>query len=168
MRAEIARSGGGTRPRTRRPVISLGAWLALCVAGAVLVTLEFPPGAWFDTLAKPNPLPATPLLGAIHWTLLALCGVAAWRIDARPGVRRAYALRLFLVQLALGFAWLAILFGGHALGPALAVMAVTWLAVVATVVAFARLDRVAGLLATPYLAWVTFAFQQSIALWTLN
>jgi tryptophan-rich sensory protein len=108
------------------------------------------------------------VLALVHWALLALCGVAAWRIDRRRGTRRAYALRLFLAQLALGFAWLAMLFGGHALGAAVAVMAVLWLAVVATVVAFSRLDRIAGLLVTPYLAWMTFAFQQNIAFWTLN
>jgi tryptophan-rich sensory protein len=150
------------------PMLALGAWMAICVAGAVMVTLEFPADAWFDALARPNPLPPVPVLGLVHWGLLALCGAAAWRIDRRRGTRRAYALRLFLAQLALGFAWLAILFGGHALGAAVAVMAVLWLAVVATVVAFCRLDRIAGLLVTPYLAWITFAFQQSIALWTLN
>jgi tryptophan-rich sensory protein len=150
------------------PMLALGAWMAICVAGAVMVTLEFPPDAWFDALARPNPLPPVPVLALAHWGLLALCGAAAWRIDRRRGTRRAYALRLFLAQLALGFAWLAILFGGHALGAAVAVVAVLWLALVATVVAFCRVDRIAGLLVTPYLAWMTFAFQQNIALWTHN
>jgi tryptophan-rich sensory protein len=167
MRSELARRGGAAGLRGR-PVVPLTAWVAICVVGAILVTLEFPPDAWFEALARPNPLPAPHLLGLVHGSLLALCGVAAWRVDQRRGTRRAYALRLFLAQLALGFAWLAILFGGHALGAAVAVAAVHWLALVATVVGFSRLDRVAGLLTTPYLAWVTFAFQQNIALWTLN
>jgi tryptophan-rich sensory protein len=168
MRAEFMRSGGAPSPQVRRPAMPLSGWLALPVVSAVLVGLEFPPGTWFASLAKPGPLPGPQLSGVVFCVLLALCGLAAWRIDRRRGARRAYALRLFLAQLALSLAWVAIFFGGHALGPAVAVMAVLWLALVATVVAFSRLDRVAGLLATPYLAWMTFVFQQNIALWTLN
>ena len=155
--------------RGRRPVMPLAAWVALCVVGGVLVALEFPPDGWFAALGTALPRASLPLLGVLSCVLLALSGVAAWRVDRDgPAQRRACALRLFLVQLALAFAWLAILFGGHALGAALAVMAVLWLAVVSTVVAFCRVDRLAGVLATPYLAWVTFLFQQNISLWALN
>jgi tryptophan-rich sensory protein len=164
----LTRAGGGAPSRLRRPVIPLAGWLALCTGGAVLGALEFPPDAWFAALVRPVPWPQPAVLGAVFAVLLGLSSVAAWRIDRCRLAQRAYALRLFLVQLALGFAWLAILLGGHALGAAVAVLAVMWLALVATVVAFCRLDRMAGLMATPYLAWITLVLQQNIALWSLN
>ena len=169
MSAGALDSRNARHSRGRRPVMPLAAWVALCVAGAVLVALEFPPDGWFTALVTALPRVSVPLLGTLSCLLLALSGIAAWRVDRSGSAqRRACALRLFLVQLALAFAWLAILFGGHALGAALAVMAVLWLAVVSTVVAFCRVDRLAGVLATPYLAWVTFLFQQNITLWALN
>jgi tryptophan-rich sensory protein len=168
MRVDAWR-GGGAAPHARRLVMPLAAWLLVSVVGAVLVALEFPPGDWFSGLAQPASLPPLRVLALGSCALLALCGAAAWRVDRGVrGRRRACALRLFLVQLALGFAWLAILLGAHGLGPAIAVMAVLWLTVVATTVAFARVDRAAGLLATPFLAWMTFLFEQNILLWTLN
>jgi len=162
------RVAGAARLRMRRPALPLAGWLALCVGCAVLVGVEYPPGAWFAALAKPGPLLPDSTMAAIFATVLAFTAAAAWRIDARRLPQRPYALRLFLLQLALVFAWIAILFGGHALGPAVAVVTVLWLALVATVVAFSRLDRLAGVLMVPYLAWMTFVLQQCAALWTLN
>jgi tryptophan-rich sensory protein len=54
------------------------------------------------------------------------------------------------------------------LGIALGEIALMWLAIVATIRAFARLDRRAAWLLAPYLAWVTFAATLNYALWTLN
>ena len=168
MTSATTRVGGAARVRTRRPAMPLVGWLALCVGCAVLLGVEYPPDGWFDSLARPSPALPDSTLGAIFATLLAFTAIAAWRIDARRVPQRPYALRLFLAQLALGFAWIAILFGGHALGAAVAVVGVLWLALVATVVAFSRLDRTAGVLMIPYLAWMTFVLQQCAALWTLN
>ena len=78
------------------------------------------------------------------------------------------ALQLFLVQLALNFAWTPVFFGAHAIGAALSVIAVLWIAIVATAVAFLRVDRIAAWLLAPYLAWVTFAGALNLALWRMN
>ena len=43
-----------------------------------------------------------------------------------------------------------------------------WGAIVATLVAFLRVDRTAGLLMAPYLAWVSFASVLNFAVWHLN
>lgn len=158
----------GTRAAARRPAMPLAGWLMLCLGGGALVGLEFPPGGWRDELIRPAWSLADAWIAPICAALYTLIGVAAWRIDRRPVVQRAYALRLFLVQLALNFAWVAILMGANALGPALAVVTVLWLAIVATVVAFAHLDRLAAFLVAPYLLWITYAAAQNYAVWTLN
>lgn len=55
------------------------------------------------------------------------------------------------------FVWSFIFFGAQNPGWALAEIVALWLAIVFTIVAFARVDRTAAGLLVPYLAWVTFA-----------
>jgi tryptophan-rich sensory protein len=78
------------------------------------------------------------------------------------------ALTLFAIQLALNLLWSALFFGLKAPGAALAEIVVLWLAIAATLVAFWRIDRIAGLLFVPYLAWVSFAVALTAAIWRLN
>jgi tryptophan-rich sensory protein len=166
--AHAGRVGRNARTALRRPQLPLLAWLGLCIGGGLLTALEFPPDAWYRTLVRPD-WSAPDLLFAPVWTVLyVLMAIAAWRIDRLTLVQRAYALRLFFVQLALNFAWTPIFFGGHALGASVAVIGVLWLAIVATLLAFSRLDRLAGVLLLPYLAWVTYAAALDFAIWTMN
>jgi len=50
----------------------------------------------------------------------------------------------------------------------LAVIVALWLGIIATVVAFDRVDRRAALLLVPYFAWVSFAALLNYDLWRLN
>ncbi len=43
-----------------------------------------------------------------------------------------------------------------------------WLAILAMIVSFYRVDKLAGLLQLPYLAWVSFATVLNATLWWLN
>jgi tryptophan-rich sensory protein len=51
---------------------------------------------------------------------------------------------------------------------ALIEIAVLWLAVLITTIAFFRIDRIAGWLFAPYLLWVSFAAALNGAIWQLN
>ena len=141
------------------------------LAGIVgVLTTETGTSTWYRELAKPSFQPPGWVFGPV-WTLLyALMGIAAWRVwrlgVERPGVGRA--LGLFAVQLLLNAAWSPIFFGAHAIGPALAVLAALWLTLLATIVAFRPLDRIAALLLAPYLAWVTFATVLNASILALN
>lgn len=53
-------------------------------------------------------------------------------------------------------------------GAALAVIVVLWALIAATIAASWRVDRAAGGLLVPYLAWVTFATALNAAIWRLN
>jgi tryptophan-rich sensory protein len=61
-----------------------------------------------------------------------------------------------------------VFFGAHALGAALVVIVVMWLAILLTIVLFWRVQRLAAALLVPYLAWVSFATALNAALWRLN
>jgi hypothetical protein len=83
--------------------------------------------------------------------------VAAWMVWRQLGIRGALLpLGLFIIQLALNTAWTWLFFGKHRPGAALIDIAVLWLVLIATIVAFWGLYPVAGQLLIPYLVWVTF------------
>ena len=78
------------------------------------------------------------------------------------------ALTLYLLQLACNAAWTPVFFGAHRIGAGFAVIVVLWLAILATLFAFRRHDRLAAWMLGPYLVWVTYAAALNAALWRLN
>jgi translocator protein len=125
--------------------------------------------AYFESLRKPPGTPPPAVFGPAWGTLYLLMGVAAWLVW-REGITRrsALALGLFAAQLALNFAWSLIFFGRHRLGIALLEIAVLWLTILVTLLAFWRVRRPAGALLAPYLAWVSFASYLNAGIWWLQ
>jgi tryptophan-rich sensory protein len=95
--------------------------------------------------------------------------VAAWLVWRRAGFSGAgAALGLFAVQLILNALWSYLFFGRHQPGLAFGDIVVLWVAILSVVLLFLRVDRVAGALLLPYLAWVGFAAYLNFTLWRLN
>lgn len=145
--------------------------LAAAVCGILVALVSLtgalaPPGAWYATLNQPGGTPPDAAF-PIAWTLLYIAmAVAAWRVWRVRGI--GHELGLFVLQLALNALWMPVAFGAQALGWALWVIIILWLAVAATLVAFWRADRLAGLLFVPYLAWVSYAVYLNAGLVWLN
>jgi translocator protein len=80
-----------------------------------------------------------------------------------------YILRLippsFEAVFRLSQAWTWLFFGHHRIGGALMDIIVLWVAILATLITFWKLELVAGLMLTPYLAWVSFA---TVLNWTIR
>ncbi len=146
-------------------------WMGLCfsVAGVGGRWTAGEVTGWYTTLKRPAIAPPNWVFGPV-WTLLyALMAVAAWRVRlAAPSTARTVALVLFAAQLALNLAWSWIFFRSHAIGAALAEIAVLWLAIAAATTVFAGVAPVAAWLMVPYLAWVTFAAALNAGFWRLN
>ena len=125
--------------------------------------------AWYPMLAKPAFTPPAWVFGPVWVVLFALLGVAAYLVY-RDGVGedRGVSLRLFAGQFALNVSWTLAFFGGRSILGGLVVIVALWIAVVATVVAFDRVNRAAALLLLPYLAWVSFATALNVGIWWLN
>jgi tryptophan-rich sensory protein len=146
---------------------------ALALAGFILITFCAPlagmfslPGAWYEALSKPSWNPPAWIFGPA-WTLLyTLMAVAAWLVWKRDGWRRP--LMLYFVQLVLNAAWTPLFFGAHQLGWALVEICVLWIAILLTMLSFHPVNKAAGWLFVPYLAWVTFATVLNFTLWRLN
>lgn len=124
---------------------------------------------WYPTLEKPGFTPPGWFIGAT-WTLLyAVMGVAVWRIWRYPSSHeRSWALGLFGLQLALNAVWTPVFFGLRMPGLALVVILALVAALAATLWSFFRVDRAAGWLLVPYLAWASFATILNASIWWLN
>lgn len=125
---------------------------------------------WYQTLARPALNPPAWVFGPVWITLYALMGIAAFLVW-RTGIshmRVKSALAIFAVQLVLNTLWSIIFFGLHSPGGALIDIAALWIAIVLTIIAFAKISRPAAWLLVPYLAWVSFATYLNYAIWVLN
>lgn len=111
---------------------------------------------WIDRPSFYPPEIAFPIV----WTaLFTLMGIALSLVWQRGRTRREVRLALaaFGAQFALNLAWTPVFFGLRRPGLGLAVIGALWVAVVATIAAFDRVDRRAAALLVPYLLWVSFA-----------
>lgn len=124
---------------------------------------------WYGGLAKPAWTPPDWVFGPV-WTLLyAMMAVAAWLVWRRAGWDGARAaLVLYFVQLGLNFLWSPLFFGLRSPGLGLVDIAALVCVLAATVIAFLRVDRLAGWLMAPYLAWVGYAAALNAAIWIAN
>ena len=149
--------------------IALWVFIGLCFAAALTGSV-FRPGEWHRRLIKPSWHPPNWLFAPAWSVLYAMIAVAGWLVWKQAGsfAAASTALTLWGVQLVLNAAWSGIFFGLKRMDLALAEVALLWLAILATIVAFWPIHVGAALMMLPYLAWVTFAAALNHAMWSLN
>ncbi len=153
-------------------------WLALAVfigvafaAGMVGNLLQGDDvGPRYLALDRPAWAPPQDAFGIVWPILYLFIGVAGWRTWQAAGAWRAArpALLLWALQLAVNSSWTGVFFGLSAFTPAIAVIVVLDLLVLATIASFARHDRLAAALLVPYLLWILYATALNIAIAVLN
>lgn len=125
---------------------------------------------WYATLNKPALNPPSWVFGPVWTTLYLLMGIAAFLVWRKWGKdpRVKAALAAYLLQLILNAIWSPIFFGLQAPGAAFVIIVLLWLAIVATIVKFYPIARMAAYLLIPYLLWVGFASYLNFSIWRLN
>jgi len=142
--------------------------LGMCFSAAFMGAL-FPPGDWYAGLNKPSWNPPGWVFGPVWSALYAMMAVAAWLVWQRGGFgAQRRGLVWFIIQLALNAAWTPLFFGWHLPAIAFGEMLLLWAAIAATLRAFFQINRLAGWLLAPYLAWVSFAAALNFTIWKLN
>ena len=116
----------------------------------------FTSSAWYQALDKPFFSPPSWVFGPVWTSLYILMGISfylIWTSGRSIGVPSA----VFLVQLGLNAVWSPLFFGLR--NPLLAFidLALLWIAIIATIILFYRIDRRAAYLLIPYILWVSFA-----------
>lgn len=150
--------------------LRLAFWLVIVAAVALVgssVTLPKIP-TWYASLAKPSFTPPNAVFGPVWTILYVMMAVAVWRVGAAANPGRPRATTLFVVQLALNAIWSPVFFGLEAPRLGLAIIIMLLVALTATLAMFWRIDRPAGLLLAPYLAWVCYATALNAAIVALN
>ncbi len=155
----------------KKNLVGLILALAACFAVASLGGIWTSQGLrnWYPALAKPPWTPPNWVFGPV-WTLLYVAmAVASWLVWKR-GIASdvKMPLRLYGFQLLLNLAWTAIFFGLRQPGWAFGEIVLLWLSILATIVTFWPVSRVASGLLVPYVLWVSFASALNFAIWRLN
>ena len=147
----------------------LGSLLLVFAAAAIGGLASARAGAFYTELVRPDWAPPGWLFGPVWSVLYVFMGVSAWLVWRARGFSAARAaLLLFMVQLAVNALWTWLFFVWHQGGLAFAEILLLWVLIVATIILFWRISKLAGVLLLPYLAWVTFASVLTYAIWQRN
>ncbi len=138
------------------------------IVGSIFTTPAIP--TWYAALVRPEFAPPNWVFAPIWTTLFALMGIAAFLVWNKGLDHRnvKIALSMFIVQLILNIFWSIIFFGMHNPGAAFVEIIVLWLAILYTIITFAKVSRSAAWLLVPYILWVTFAGYLNYSIWILN
>ncbi|MDC0987415.1 tryptophan-rich sensory protein [Alphaproteobacteria bacterium] len=159
------------RPKESRNLVSLFAFIVICliisgIGGAITASSV---ETWYQALEKPIFNPPDWVFAPV-WTLLyIIMGIAAWRVwRLRSFEATGKALGVFALQLGFNLAWSFLFFGLQRIDLALVEIVILLVAIIVNAIMFWRIDRLAGLMLMPYIAWVTYATILNASLWLLN
>jgi benzodiazapine receptor len=158
--------------RTKRFSAPTRALLALgpVAAASILGRMATAPNLdWYATLAKPDFNPPNWVFAPVWATLYAMMAFATWRLLGKvPTPQRRAALALFFAQLALNAAWPWTFFWLQSPLTGLLCIVPQAIAIVATIAAAHRIDRISAWLLIPLAAWVGFATALNLEIGRLN
>lgn len=121
-------------------------------------------------MQQPSWAPPPWLFGPVWTVLYVIIAFAGWRfwLTAGPIERVRPEMSIYAVGLVLNGLWTPLFFALELPVAALVDVVVLDVAIVATMIAFARRDRLAGWVLLPYLAWTLFATALNSAIVVLN
>ncbi|KAA8498703.1 Tryptophan-rich protein TspO [Porphyridium purpureum] len=115
---------------------------------------------WYQQVRKPTGAPPDWLYGPAWTALYVTMGYAAYRVFETSVAQQSVpllAIVMFGVQFVLNQCWSLCFFSLKRWDVALLDISLLWLAILGTALAFAQIERLAGLLLTPYLGFVSVA-----------
>ena len=156
----------GERESGRRAVAGGIAFVAIAWLVGILgslATIDNVTG-WYASAEKAPWTPANEIFGPVWLTLYTVMAVAAWLVwRERGSYFRRPALTLYVVQLVINAVWTPVFFGAYPLGGSaalwwgLVIILVLDVVILLTMIAFARVSRVAAWLLVPYWIWALYA-----------
>ncbi len=126
--------------------------------------------SWYVYLNKPFFSPPNWIFGPVWSFLYLLMGISlflVWESKNKKGAIRK-AGKYFFLQLGLNTAWSLVFFGLKNPTFAFLEILILWASILATIRIFLNINRTAGTLLLPYLAWVSFATVLNFAIVLLN
>ena len=108
-----------------------------------------------------------PVVWTILYTLMGVSFYLVWNSNAAI-FEKKQAFTIYAIQLFLNFIWSPIFFNMRAYLIAFIVLLVLWGFVLAMIIKFYKISKLAGILQIPYLIWLTFAGYLNLAIYLLN
>ncbi len=142
-------------------IFSIGLCLGAGIVGSFFTVSAIPD--WYVTLNKPFFSPPNWIFGPVWTILYILMGISLYLVWVKRKVPT-----IFWIQLILNASWSIIFFGMKNPGLALVDIIALWIAIVLTIKAFSKINKLASRLLWPYLAWVSFATFLNLAIVLLN
>jgi len=143
------------------------------IIGSIFTFSAIP--AWYQTLNKPVFSPPNSVFGPVWTTLYFLMGISVYLIWASLGQtekdRRKVAknaLLFFWIHLLFNVSWSVAFFGLRSPFFGLINIVILWVLIAIVLYKFWRINKWAGALLLPYLAWVSFATILNLSIWLLN
>lgn len=154
----------------RRQLLGGSGWaLITFLAAALGARASISASSFYGSLTLPAWAPPASLFGPVWTALYASMALAAFLVWRERGWRAAApALLLYLLQLSLNTLWSWLFFGWKQGALAFADILLLLVMIVATLIAFWRIHKVAACMLLPYLAWVGFASVLNYAVWQAN
>ena len=145
-------------------------WVAVTEFVGILAGILSRGGLSLYAMIEKPPLSPPAVVFPVVWTVLyALMGIGAARVyGSEDSVWRKWGLNLFVIQLVVNFFWPLIFFNAQAYGFALIWLVLLWALVLAQILLYRKVDRLAAVLQIPYLLWLTFAAYLNFAVWQMN
>ena len=140
------------------------------VIGGLSALLTIGSMEYFSLLEKP-PLSPPGWLFPLVWTVLfVLMGIASYLVIESDveSYAKVNAMKVYFLQLAFNFLWSIFFFNLELYAFSFIWLLTLLFLIVLTTVRFWRIDRRAGILMLPYIAWVTFAGYLNLGIALLN
>jgi benzodiazapine receptor len=125
---------------------------------------------WYAALQKPDFTPPGWVIGAVWVILYTFMGIALYLVW-KKGLDRIdvkIAVSVFAGQLFLNFVWTFLFFGMRLPFYAFIEIVLLLVVIAVNIALFYRIDKKAGLLLVPYIAWTAFAAFLNYSVWVLN
>ena len=148
-------------------ILALGAVAATSITGQLATYPNLVP--WYAGLDKPFFNPPNWVFAPVWTGLYVLMAFALWRILRLPeSPARRTALLLFFAQLVMNAAWSWMFFGAQSPAWGLVNIFPQLAVIIATILSFRRLDKLASWCLVPLALWVAFAAVLNFSIWRLN
>lgn len=122
----------------------------------------------YSNVARPALSPPA-ILFPIVWTLLyILMGISAYIVWERDTTKARLPIAIYAIQLFLNFMWPIFFFSFKAYLFSFIWLLLLWAFVLAMIIVFYKVNRLAGILQIPYLLWLTFAAYLNLGVFLLN
>lgn len=122
----------------------------------------------YSDVVKPAFSPPSWMFPVVWTVLYILMGISSYLVWERDESKKRSPTAIYAVQLFLNFMWPIFFFSFNAYLFSLIWLLLLWAFVLAMIVEFYKVSKLAGLLQVPYLIWLTFAAYLNLGVFLLN